>query len=84
LDLMQPKQKSISWHWEFMFTRPLFSPEDPAQHHLLNEVAELIEDGTIRTTITTRLHPLDAARLREAQRLVETGSTIGKVVVSAR
>jgi NADPH2:quinone reductase len=57
---------------------------DPAQHHLLKEVAELIEDGTIRTTITTHLHPLDAATLREAQRLVETGSTIGKVVVSTR
>ena len=83
LETLPLKDKSQGWFWEFMFTRPLVDAESPAQRELLDEVARLVDAGTLRTTLTTRLTPLDAASLRDAHRLVETSATIGKVVVSA-
>jgi NADPH:quinone reductase-like Zn-dependent oxidoreductase len=82
MDLLPLKTKSISWHWELMFTRPLFEPESTVQRDLLNEVARLVDAGELRTTLTTRLSPIDAAQLREAHRMVESGGMIGKVVVA--
>jgi zinc-binding alcohol dehydrogenase family protein len=82
LDLSPLKQKSISWHWEFMFTRPLFLPTDPGQHDLLTETARLVDDGRVRTTLTTELGPISAKTLRAAHEAVERSSTIGKIVVS--
>lgn len=82
LDLLPLKAKSVAWHWEFMFTRPLFLPADTAQHDLLEQVARLVDDGTVRTTMTTQLGPISAETLREAHRRVESGSTTGKIVVA--
>lgn len=78
------KAKSVTWHWELMFTRPVHEPEDRFQHDLLERVAELLDDGVLRSTLTRQLAPLDAATLREAHALVETSQTMGKVVVTAR
>ena len=83
LDIAFLKSKSISFHWELMFTKSIAGGEAQiSQHRLLDEVADLVDAGRIRTTATTVLAPIDAARLREAHRLVETGRTIGKVVVA--
>jgi len=83
LDIYPLKNKSISFSWEFMFTRPLYKPVDLAeQHELLDRVAGLVDEGTIRTTMTQELGPINAATLREAHSLVEQGRTTGKVVVS--
>ncbi|MFC6082188.1 zinc-binding alcohol dehydrogenase family protein [Sphaerisporangium aureirubrum] len=83
LDLLPLKAKSITFHWEFMFTRPLFEPPDMiAQHDLLERVRELVDDGVLRTTLTTSLEPIDAATLRRAHAMVENGRMIGKVVVA--
>jgi zinc-binding alcohol dehydrogenase family protein len=83
LDIYPLKNKSISFSWEFMFTRPLYKPVDLAeQHELLDGVAGLVDEGTIRTTATQELGPINAATLREAHSLVEQGRTTGKVVVS--
>jgi zinc-binding alcohol dehydrogenase family protein len=76
------KGKSVTWHWELMFTRPIHEPEDASQHELLTRVAKLLDDGVLRSTLTTSLGPLDAATLRRAHELVETSQTIGKVVVT--
>ena len=84
LDLTPLKAKSQTWHWEFMFTRPLFEPESTAQHEVLEEVSRLVDAGRLRTTLTTLLSPLDAATLTRAHRLVETSATIGKVVVAVQ
>lgn len=66
-----------------MFTRPMYRTADmTAQHDLLERVAALIDDGAVRTTMTTRLAPLDAAALRRAHELVESGRTIRKTVVA--
>ncbi|WP_432510057.1 zinc-binding alcohol dehydrogenase family protein [Kineococcus sp. SYSU DK001] len=83
LDLMPLKARSIAWHWEFMFTRSMFSTPDLAeQGRLLARTAELVDAGRIRTTLTTTIDDFSAAGLREAHRLVETGRTVGKVVVT--
>lgn len=76
------KAKSVTWHWELMFTRPVTDPEDAYQHELLEQVAELVDAGTIRSTMTEHLTPLDAATLRRAHGIVEESRTIGKVVVT--
>ncbi|WP_090769044.1 zinc-binding alcohol dehydrogenase family protein [Nonomuraea maritima] len=83
LDVLPLKSKSISFHWEFMFTRPLHNaPDMAAQHDLLEHVARLVDAGAVRTTLTTELGPIDAATLREAHRRIESGGTIGKIVIS--
>ncbi|KJQ55124.1 zinc-binding alcohol dehydrogenase family protein [Microbacterium sp. SA39] len=76
------KAKSVTWHWELMFTRPVTDPTDHYQHELLEQFAELIDDGVIRTTMTQHLTPLDAATMRQAHEIVEASQTIGKVVVT--
>jgi zinc-binding alcohol dehydrogenase family protein len=76
------KAKSVTWHWELMFTRPVTDPADDYQHELLEQVAELVDSGVIRTTMTDHLTPLDAATLRRAHEIVEASQTIGKVVVT--
>jgi zinc-binding alcohol dehydrogenase family protein len=82
LDLKPLKPKSISWHWEYMFTRPLFDTGDASQHELLQRVAAMIDAGTLRTTMTEQLGPITAQTLREAHARVESGSMIGKIVLA--
>ncbi|MCZ8520705.1 MULTISPECIES: zinc-binding dehydrogenase [Paenibacillus] len=67
-----------------MFTFAIYATEDRTeQHRLPNRAAELLEAGILRTTQTATLHGLNAAVLREAHALLESGRTIGKVVVAA-
>lgn len=83
LDAVPFKAKSVSLHWEMVFTRPLYgTPDMLAQHHILNEVGSLVDAGVLRSTVSRTLYPLDAARLIEAHRLVEGGGIPGKVVVT--
>src|ERR1700760_4534285 len=64
LDILPLKDKSIAFHWEFMFTRPLFQPPDMVeQHELLDRVAQMADEGTIRTTLTRELGPISAGTL---------------------
>ncbi|RJK94805.1 zinc-binding alcohol dehydrogenase family protein [Vallicoccus soli] len=82
LDLLPLKAKSIAWHWELMFTRAMFGTPDMAeQGRVLGEAAALVDAGRLRTTLTTAIDDFSAAGLREAHRLLETGRTVGKVVV---
>lgn len=84
LDLLPLKSKSIAWHWELMFTRPLHDPASRAQHDILTRVAELVDKGVLHTTLTKRIEGIDAAGLREAHAIVEAGSAIGKTVLVSR
>jgi zinc-binding alcohol dehydrogenase family protein len=82
LDINSLKRKSLSFHWEFMFTRSLFETEDMiGQHRLLDEVAALIDAGVIRTTLNANLGPVDAANLKKAHALIESGKSRGKIVL---
>ncbi|MQW03645.1 zinc-binding alcohol dehydrogenase family protein, partial [Sinorhizobium meliloti] len=72
LDVTPFKRKSVSIHWEMMFARPLFgTPDMIEQHNLLNRVAELVDGGKIRTTLTETLGPIDAATLKKAHQMIE-------------
>ena len=76
------KMKAASLHWEFMFARPMHkTPDMIEQHKLLSHVAKEIDAGRIRTTVSQVLTPINAANMREAHRLVETGKAKGKIVV---
>ncbi|MCL6572061.1 MAG: zinc-binding alcohol dehydrogenase family protein [Bacillus sp. (in: Bacteria)] len=82
LDLNLLKSKSVTFVWEFMFTRSMFHTEDMKnQHLLLNRISELIDEGHIKTTLNNKLAPINAATIRKAHSLVENGTTIGKIVV---
>jgi zinc-binding alcohol dehydrogenase family protein len=82
LDVTKFKRKSVSVHWELMFTRALFGTADMVgQHHLLNEVAALVDAGLIRTTLAERFGPINAANLQRAHALIESGKARGKVVL---
>jgi zinc-binding alcohol dehydrogenase family protein len=81
LDTLPLKPKAQSWHWEYMFARPLHEPESTYQRELLDRLHQLVDDGTVRTTVTQRLSGLTTDTLREAHRLIESSASIGKVVV---
>lgn len=77
------KAKSIGIHWEFMFTRARFrTPDMVAQHRILNRVAGLVEAGRLRTTLSEVLGRICAAGLRRAHGRLESGTTIGKLVLA--
>ena len=85
LDIASIKLKSLSFSWEFMFARSLFQTEDmDAQHKLLNRVSELIDNGTIITTVTNNLGVMSAVSLKEAHTQQESGRVIGKNVLDVR
>ncbi|MEM7044137.1 MAG: zinc-binding alcohol dehydrogenase family protein [Pseudomonadota bacterium] len=76
------KSKAASLHWEFMFARAMYqTPDMIQQHELLSWVADEINAGRIRTTVDQVLSPINAANMREAHRLIETGQAKGKIVV---
>jgi zinc-binding alcohol dehydrogenase family protein len=82
LDIRKLKRKSVSLHWEFMFTRSMFgTPDQIRQHELLNRVAQLIDEGVLRTTLNERFGTINAANLRRAHELIETNRARGKVVL---
>ncbi|KAB2924875.1 MAG: zinc-binding alcohol dehydrogenase family protein [Dechloromonas sp.] len=82
LDVVPLKRKSVSLHWEFMFTRSLFGTPDMAkQGELLNALAGLVDAGRVRTTLAEHFGRIDAANLRRAHALIESGLARGKIVL---
>lgn len=78
------KTKAASLHWEYMFARAMFeTPDMIEQHRLLNYVAQEIDAGRIRTTLSEILTPINAENIRAAHALIETGRTKGKIVVES-
>ena len=76
------KSKAVSTHWEFMFTRSLFQTADmPAQSDILNEVAELLDAGKIRSTATDAFGLINAENLKRAHGILETNKARGKLVL---
>lgn len=77
------KAKAIGIHWEMMFARPRFkTPDQAEQGRILERVAALIDAGQLRSTRTEALSPINAANLRVAHRRLESGTTIGKLVLA--
>jgi len=84
-DIVPLRQKSITVAWEGMFTRSIYETADMIeQHRILDEVSRLIDAGVLRGTMTRQFGPINAAMLKAAHRIVESGAAIGKVVVTDR
>jgi NADPH2:quinone reductase len=77
------KAKCIGIHWEMMFARARFrTPDMIEQHRILTRLASLIDAGELRTTHTETIGAINAANLRETHRRLESGTTIGKLVLA--
>ncbi len=82
LDAVPLKRKSISLHWELMFTRSLFETADMVkQHELLNRVSSMVDAGELRTTLGEHFGRISAENLRRAHALIESGRAVGKIVL---
>jgi NADPH:quinone reductase-like Zn-dependent oxidoreductase len=76
------RAKSASLCWELMFTRPRFkTPDMIEQHKLLDRVADWLDSGKLKGTLKQTLTPINAANLRKAHAQLESGTTIGKLVL---
>ena len=81
-DIKPFKGKAVSIHWEMMFTRGVHITADIIeQHNLLNQVADLVDAGKIRTTASESYGTINAENLRRAHKQIESHSTIGKIVL---
>jgi NADPH2:quinone reductase len=82
LDVNVFKRKSVSIHWEFMFTRSMFHTADiDAQGALLAEVSRLVDEGVLTTTLAEVLGTINAANLKRAHAILESGKARGKLVL---
>ena len=82
LDVMQLKFKSLSLHIEFMFARSMFKATDmDEQGRLLTRVADLVDQGYIQTTVGKNLGAINARNLKAAHAELESGKSIGKIVL---
>ncbi|GAB1452732.1 zinc-binding alcohol dehydrogenase family protein [Draconibacterium sp.] len=80
LDLL--KTKSVTFSWELMYTRSMYTTDDmDEQHQILNEIADLLDAGILRTTLTTTLEGFTVDNLKKAHKMQESGKTIGKSVI---
>ena len=82
IDVRKLKRKSLSLHWELMFTRPLYETTDIIrQHELLNEISKLSDGGKIKPTMAEHFGTINAANLLRAHAKIESGTARGKIVL---
>jgi zinc-binding alcohol dehydrogenase family protein len=82
LDPIALKNKSLSLHWELMFTRSMFeTPDMHEQGVLLGRVAELVDAGRVKTTANAVFGRINAENLTRAHALIESGKAVGKIVL---
>lgn len=83
IDIGIIKRKSLSFHWEFMFARSMFKAKDMCEQSvLLNNIATLVEEEKVRTTLSQTLGTINAVNLRKAHQLLEAGQAQGKIVLA--
>lgn len=84
LNMNALKAKSAGFVWEFMFTKAKYqTPDMISQHHILNEVARLCDQGVLTSTLNKTLRPINAENMIAAHGEIEAGQMIGKLVLSA-
>ena len=76
------KNKSVSFSWELMYTRSMFETADmQEQHNILNKIADLLDNGTLKSTLNETFTGLTAENFKKAHELLESGKTIGKIAI---
>ncbi len=82
-DINLLKAKSVTLVWEMMFTRSMFQTDDMIeQHNVLEHLAQMIDQGQIKTTLTKTLSPINLENIAQAHELIERAQMIGKLVIS--
>lgn len=82
MDMNKLKLKSLSLHWEFMFARSMFKAADMnEQSRMLNRVSDLVDQGYIQTTAGKNQGTINADNLKAAHEELESGRSIGKIVL---
>lgn len=82
LNMEQLKLKSAALHFEFMYTRSMFTTPDIArQGEILEATAKLLDDGKLAGSLSKTLHGLNVETLTEAHQLVLEGHMRGKVAM---
>jgi zinc-binding alcohol dehydrogenase family protein len=79
LDLSELFMKRGTISFEMMFARPRLDAHPQMQGALLNRVSELLDTGTLVSTLTDTL---DWNEFQEAHRRIDTGHTTGKIVMT--
>lgn len=83
LNFLSFKTKSVSIHWEFMFTRSMFNTDDVSQqHYILNQVANLVDSQRLKTTVNKHLGNLSIEKLEQVLERLQSGQSRGKFVFS--
>ena len=83
VDINKIKNKSVAFHWELMFTRAMYQTKDMSrQHEILENLAVLLENGSIVSTLNRTFSGLEPETFKEAHKLQESGKSIGKNVIS--
>jgi zinc-binding alcohol dehydrogenase family protein len=81
-DISALMQKSGSLHTEAVFARgTLQTPNIAAQHRTLEAIAHLVDNGTLKTTMTENYGRINAANLKRAHAAIEAGTARGKIVL---
>ncbi|GGW44331.1 zinc-binding alcohol dehydrogenase family protein [Arenibacter certesii] len=82
LNLNLLKNKSVTFSYEFMYTRSMYTTDDiDKQHRILNKIGRLLDTGKLKTTLKTTLSGFTVDNLKKAHQLQESGKTIGKTVI---
>lgn len=77
------KNKSATFSWELMYTRSMYQTDDMSQqHHILCQLADLVDAGVIKTTLKQTFTGFSADNLKKVHEILESGKAIGKVVIA--
>ncbi len=83
VDINKLKSKSVTFIWEFMFTRAMFNTNDiQKQSEILTQIASLVDEGRIKTTLSKTIKGFSVDSLKEGHALTESGKNIGKIAVT--
>ncbi|MFT8457706.1 MAG: zinc-binding alcohol dehydrogenase family protein [Liquorilactobacillus ghanensis] len=82
LDLGLLKPKSVTFAWEWMYTKSFYQlPTMITQHDTLEKISQLLDQGILHSTLRQSLEPLNAKVLQQAHKMIESNHTIGKIVI---
>ena len=79
-DITSFKSKSLSIHWEFMFTKSMHGHHPEQQGIFLSNLAKLVECGKIKATLGQTMQA-SVENIRQAHEFLESGATIGKMAI---
>ncbi|VFP78407.1 Zinc-binding alcohol dehydrogenase family protein [Candidatus Erwinia haradaeae] len=80
LDLSVLKLKSAALHFEFIYTRSLFTTLDlPSQGDILNMISKNLDEKKLTSSLNTTLYGLNIENLLYAHQLIQNGHVCGKI-----